>query len=167
MKIAFNGLADHVDIKSVGYKITLPTFWKTHIEKLSVRGYQIGPWIGEAHRKASEDLDQSISIDGKSAELKELVPDIIQPIDRSLCYVNDMGFSKDIIVEFVPEFTRTNFLFCEASFLHEDRSRAAEKEHLTTKQAALLATLMQVDDFRPFHFSNIYGDAAKNEEECF
>ncbi|RYZ52699.1 MAG: MBL fold metallo-hydrolase [Proteobacteria bacterium] len=42
-----------------------------------------------------------------------------------------------------------------------DRARAVAKAHLTTRQAALIAMTLSVEDFKIFHVSTIYGQGAE------
>ena len=75
---------------------------------------------------------------------------------QKISYITDVMYNRSNrqrIVEFVKG---SNHLFIEAVFLNQDREIAERKQHLTARQAGLLAGIAQVKQMTVFHFSPRY-----------
>lgn len=153
---------NHGNIGSIAYKFCFPSRQKIDAQKLSKDGILCGPWIKELQTlllKSPKDLaDNSIVIQNKTYQAKELVERYFifhKPL--SFGYVTDIGFTKENQVSLRNLLDPATFIICEASFLDKDEKRAAEKMHLTTKQAAQIAIDSNCKKLYTFHYSNIYG----------
>lgn len=153
----------HKDIPSIAYQLNFPTYWKTDINKILSDGLTPGPWISQLQAQ-DEIKDTSIDINGRAYIIKDLKERYFTAHVRSCAYLTDIGFTRDNLERLCRIFSQTYLFFCESSFRVEDAKRAREKDHLTSKQAALIAAKLGVKIFEPFHFSNIYG---KNEEDTY
>ncbi len=151
----------HLNIDSIAYQLVFPTFWKTNLDRILQDGLSPGPWISEVQQLGPDHQGAHLSISGKTFAVKDLIQRYFEPHYRSCCYLTDVGFTKDNLDKLHRYFSDTYLLFCESSFRHLDAWRAREKAHLTTKQAALIAALLGVKEFEPFHFSSIYGKDEK------
>jgi ribonuclease Z len=70
--------------------------------------------------------------------------------------VADCSYSTDNVDKIVGLARAADILFCEAAFLERDSEKARAREHLTARQAGLIAGSAGVKHFIPFHFSPRY-----------
>lgn len=84
-------------------------------------------------------------------ELKEKVLRIVP--GQKVAYVTDAVYSPANAAAIVDLAQGADLLFIETAFLHEEEARAAEKHHLTARQAGLLAREAGARRIVPFHFS--------------
>jgi ribonuclease Z len=75
---------------------------------------------------------------------------------QKLSYVTDAGYTPDNVEKIVALADRSDLLFIESPFLHEDAEIAARKMHLTAHQAGDIARRAGVRQFEQFHFSPRY-----------
>jgi len=141
-------------------------------------GLPAGPWLmdlKEAILQGKPD-DTPIRIGGKSGcnkpgekilplvFLKENIVKITR--GQRICYVTDAIYTDENVERILFLADHADHLFIEATFLHADREKAAQKHHLTARQAGLLARTAAVRRFSLFHFSPKYkgeGDALQHE----
>jgi ribonuclease Z len=135
--------------------------WKNGLEEL---GLPTGPWLrdlksavarGEPDRtevpvRWSEDgavRERTVSL----GDLKEKVLRIVP--GQKIVYVTDAGFTTPNIEAILDLARNADSLFIETAFTHEEEQRAAEKYHLTARQAGWLAREAGAKRLVPFHFS--------------
>jgi ribonuclease Z len=87
-------------------------------------------------------------------ELKEKVVRITP--GQKITYVTDVIFNEENAGKIVELADASDLLFIEATFLHEDVEKAAQKYHLTALQAGLLARRAGAKRIVLFHFSPKY-----------
>ncbi|HOO90514.1 MAG TPA: hypothetical protein PLA74_06790 [Syntrophales bacterium] len=75
---------------------------------------------------------------------------------QKISYVTDAVYNRDNAEKIVMLAKDSDLLFIEASFLDRDRKTAAEKYHLTAKQAGYLAGMAGAKLIRIFHLSPKY-----------
>jgi ribonuclease Z len=91
--------------------------------------------------------------------LDELAGDIAHvSAGQKVAYVTDAVYSAGNAARIIELARGADQLFIEAVFGHELAERAAEKFHLTARQAGLLARQAGAKFPTPFHFSPIYRD---------
>jgi ribonuclease Z len=90
-------------------------------------------------------------------ELKETVVKITP--GQKITYVTDVIFNEENARKIVELADASDLLFIEASFLHEDAEKAAQKYHLTALQAGMLARRAKAKRMVLFHFSPKYKGA--------
>jgi ribonuclease Z len=94
---------------------------------------------------------------GRQVTLGELKDRVVRITPgRSMAYVTDAVFSQENAGRIVEIAVGAEILFIEATFLDTDRQRAAQKFHLTARQAGMLAHRAGVKRIQPFHFSPKY-----------
>lgn len=92
-----------------------------------------------------------------SMTVGELAPSVTRiSSGQSLAYVTDVAYTDANRAEILSLTRKVDHLFIEAAFLHEDRSMAAIKHHLTAAQAGRLAADAEVGGLTVFHFSPRY-----------
>ncbi len=75
---------------------------------------------------------------------------------QKLSYVTDAGYTPDNVDRIVALVDRSDMLFIESPFLHQDAAIAERKMHLTARQAGEIARRAHVRRFQQFHFSPRY-----------
>ena len=138
--------------------------WKNRLVEM---GLGVGPWLRElknAVLRGDPDDTQvraSWRERGRTCEAGVLLGEIKERALRivpgqKVAYVVDAVFSE-ANVRSIVELTRgADLLFIEAVFLDEDSRRAAERYHLTARQAGEIARQAGVRRIVPFHFSPRY-----------
>ena len=140
--------------------------WKNRLSEL---GLEPGPWLQTFKRALlrGEPGESPISATRREGDrLQEIVLPLGELADhiahistgQKVAYVTDAvyhGANAERIVELARD---ADQLFIEAVFGDELSARAAQKYHLTARQAGTLARLANAKVAIPFHFSLIYHD---------
>lgn len=148
---------------SVAYRYEAPVRYHVLVEALERLGFAAGPWIKDLQTAvSSQNMEKRIQVAGgvyKASELSEQVLQRLEPF--SVGYLTDFVFSRYNLTRILNAMQGVTILICESCFSEEDRLKAFEKHHLTTRQAALIGALVEARTLQCFHFSSIYGaDAA-------
>ncbi len=128
-------------------------------------GLETGPWLTRFKKALYSRTDPKSTFVVETAggqkketfQLGQLAEQIaiITP-GQKIAYVTDVVYN-DANIERIIEFAgNADHLFIEATFLDKDRNMAAEKCHLTARQAGELAARAKVKQFSIFHFSPRY-----------
>jgi ribonuclease Z len=84
-----------------------------------------------------------------------------------IAYIGDAIYHAENEVRMLTIAEGADLLFIEAPFLHEDAGRAAEKYHLTARQAGTVARKAKVKRMHLYHFSPKYqGQGERLQEEA-
>ena len=144
-------------------------------EEIARRGFLPGRWIAElkaALRSGAgpETLLQPARQDGevRDCRLKELESMVTVTPGQKIGYVVDTRFNPDNLAVLLPLLRGATTLYCEASFLDEDRDQAAMRYHLTAAEAGALGRLAEAKRLRVFHYSSRYqgkGDRLREEAD--
>jgi ribonuclease Z len=143
---------------------------KTHVNvwknRLVEMGLKVGPWVGElkAAALAGAADDQAVRAwwresDGTHermlafGELKHAL-DFVP--GQKLCYVTDVVFHAANVARIAALARDADLLFIESVFLEEDVAHAAQKQHLTARQAGTIARVAGARNVVQFHFSPRY-----------
>lgn len=123
--------------------------WKSGLESL---GLPTGPWLKElksavARGEADDTLVEGIPLGTLRAHALRIVP------GQKIAYVTDVVFHAANAEAIVGLVQAADLLFIEATFAADEEERAAEKHHLTSRQAGLLARRAGAKRLIPFHFS--------------
>ncbi len=132
--------------------------WKSGLEEL---GLPTGPWLREVKYAALRgEPDATLFRAGdREVTLGELKDKVLRVVPgQKVAYVTDVGWSTDNAAAIVDLAREADVLFIESAFVHEEVRRAAEKRHLTSRQAGLLAREAGAKRLVPFHFSPKHQD---------
>lgn len=132
--------------------------WKSGLEEL---GLPTGPWLREVKYAALRGEPDStlFHANGREVSLGELRDKVLRVVPgQKVAYVTDVGWSESNAAAIVDLARGADVLFIESAFLHEEERRAAEKRHLTSRQAGLLAREAGAKRIVPFHFSPKHQD---------
>jgi ribonuclease Z len=127
---------------------------KNHVNimknRLEDAGLPVGPWLAQLKRavlrgepddtpfhvwwKEGGGLRQrQMTLGGLKENVLRIVP------GQKITYVTDVVHTPENAARIVDLARGSDYLFIEATFLHEEEARAAAKYHLTARQAGLLA----------------------------
>jgi ribonuclease Z len=132
--------------------------WKSGLEEL---GLPTGPWLREVKYAALRGEPDSTPFRAGDREvtLGELREKVLRVVPgQKVAYVTDVSYSTANAAAIVDLARGADVLFIETAFVHEEERRAAEKRHLTSRQAGLLAREAGVKRLVPFHFSPKHQD---------
>lgn len=138
--------------------------WKSGLEEL---GLPTGSWLrplkSAVARGAPDDTPVTVRWNGDSVggSLRERVVTLGELKDKALrivpgqkiVYVTDAVYSPANAEAIVNLARGADILYIESAFTHEEERRAAEKHHLTARQAGSLARAAGARRLVPFHFS--------------
>lgn len=135
--------------------------WKSGLEEL---GLPTGPWLRDLKsavaRGEPDDMPVPVSWreDGTTRERVVSLGDLREKVLRvvpgqKIAYVTDAGYTPQNAEAIVELARDADTLYIETAFTHEEERRAAEKYHLTSRQAGWLARAAGAKRLIPFHFS--------------
>ncbi len=158
---------DH-KIPSLAFSLKETTHINILKNELREMGLPSGRWLTELkERILREEADKTpVIISGRNDEkrliertlplgmLKERIVKVTP--GQKISYIADALYSEDNAEKIVDLAEGSDIMFIEASFLDVDAQRAAEKYHLTAKQAGTLARRAGAKRIVVFHFSPKY-----------
>jgi ribonuclease Z len=133
--------------------------WRDGLRQL---GLPVGPWLRDAKRAVRQGAPDHTEIcvrDGVIISLGELKKHALRTSrGQKIAYVVDLIYSERNIEKVIALAGDADQLFIETSFLDEDSAIAAERKHLTARQAGHIAKRAGVRSLIAFHFSARYRD---------
>jgi ribonuclease Z len=175
---------DEFQIRSVVLDHGTPCLAFSFEEKLRVNVWSeglkslqlgVGPWLKEAKRAvrrgAPDDSEVVVSPD-QSIPLGMLKQHVLRTArGQKIAYVVDTAYHEENVDRIITLARGADQLFIEAPFIDADADIAAQRRHLTARQAGDIAKRAGVARFVPFHFSARYReqeDRLRSEaEEAF
>jgi ribonuclease Z len=175
---------DEFQIRSVVLDHGTPCLAFSFEEKLRVNVWSeglkslqlgVGPWLKEAKRAvrrgAPDDSEVVVSPD-QSIPLGMLKQHVLRTArGQKIAYVVDTAYHEENVDRIITLARGADQLFIEAAFIDADADVAAQRRHLTARQAGDIAKRAGVARFVPFHFSARYReqeDRLRSEaEEAF
>jgi ribonuclease Z len=142
--------------------------WKSGLEEM---GLPTGSWLRDLKSAAArgEPSETPVSVrwreDGtvreRTVSLGELREKVLRIVPgQKIAYVTDAGYTPENAGAIVELARGADALFIETAFTHQEERRAAEKYHLTARQAGWLARAAGAKRLIPFHFSPKHGEEA-------
>lgn len=132
---------------------------KVRKDRLEQFGLAPGPWLQRLKQGYfGARWTERIALDnGQSMTVEELVQSLllVEPGEK-LAYATDFGASEENIERLTRLARHAHTLFCESSFLVEDRAQAERTHHLTTEACADIANRARARQLVAFHFSHRY-----------
>lgn len=133
--------------------------WKNRLEEM---GLPMGPWLHALKQAVLAHLpdDTPVRVPGPVphelplGRLRERLVRVVA--GQKIAYVVDCNFNPANARRIVDLARDADWLYIESPFLHEDVAHAAQKRHLTARQAGWLAHQARAKRVVPFHFSPKY-----------
>jgi ribonuclease Z len=158
-------ILDH-NIPCLGFAIKERFHVNIHKDQLAALGLETGPWLTGFKQALYEGRDSESEFEinrggGQSqrfrlGDLAEQIALITQ--GQKIAYVADVAYSPKNQKKIISLAKNADHLFIEAAFLEVHKDIAAEKHHLTARQAGTLAAKSGAKQFTIFHFSPRYAD---------
>jgi ribonuclease Z len=156
-------LLDH-GIPVLGVALKETEHLSVNKDRLERSGLAAGPWLSElknAVRRCDPDDTEidATAVDGtvRRQRLRDLVEEILfRTPGQKIAYFTDLGFTEENVKKAVKLAQDVDLMVCEAAFLHADEGLAADRGHLTARQAGELARACNASKLAPFHFSPRY-----------
>jgi ribonuclease Z len=162
-----SAILDH-RIPCLGFAIKERFHININKDKIAALQLQTGPWLTEFKQALydGKDPESEFKVNTGKKEVQQFrLGDLADQITmitpgQKITYIADVVYhpkNKDRIVSLAKN---SDHLFIEAAFLEADKDIALEKNHLTARQAGVLAAMARVKQFTIFHFSPRYTDQA-------
>ncbi len=132
-----------------------------HVRADAIAGLGLtpGPWLSYLKRLLLEDRGDALVPlpDGSKRKASDLeAPLIYSRRGQKLAYATDLDENALNHQALSALASDARVLYCEATFLEEDRELARATQHLTAKGCARIAVSARVEKLVPFHFSKRY-----------
>jgi ribonuclease Z len=131
--------------------------WKSGLEAL---GLPTGPWLRDLKSAVARGEPDGTLVpvrwneNERTVSLGELREKALRIVPgQKIAYVTDAEYTPANAEAIVDLARNADWLFIETAFTHEEERRAAEKHHLTARQAGWLAREARAKRLVPFHFS--------------
>ena len=163
---------DH-DIPCLAFAIEEKARLKVDKQQLATLGLGTGAWLRELKHAVLTGAPDSMPIElawrdasgmhattRSVAQLRDVILEVVP--GRRIGYVTDLRYTEANVQALTALLAGVDLLFIECVFLDCDREQAARKNHLTARQAGLIARRAGAKAVVPFHFSPRYeGRAAE------
>jgi len=161
---------DH-DVPCLAFAIEEKAHLKVDKERLAALGLGTGAWLRELKHAVLTGAADSMPIElawrdangmhaatRPVAELRDVILDVVP--GRRVGYVTDLRYTEANVQALTGLLAGVDLLFIESVFLDCDRAQGARKNHLTARQAGLIARRLGAKAVVPFHFSPRYDGRA-------
>jgi ribonuclease Z len=127
--------------------------------KLEKMGLPVGPWLNDLKRAIrSDDKDAVFTVEGKQLSLSDVKDVVLITEGQRISYVVDALGSEENIKKIIELVKDSDLLYIETYFMDRDKERAADRYHLTAKEAGMIAREANVERMIPLHISPKYMD---------
>lgn len=162
-----SAILDH-DIPCLGFAIKERFHININRDRIAALQLHTGPWLTEFKGAlyAGKDTGSKFEIKTGKKQIRQFrLGDLADQIamitpGQKITYITDVVYNSTNKQRIVSLAKDSDHLFIEAAFLETDKDMALEKNHLTARQAGVLAAMARVKQFTIFHFSPRYTDQA-------
>jgi ribonuclease Z len=157
---------DH-DIPCLSYAVEEKAHINVRKERVAELGFATGAWLRELKHAVLTGAPADTTIDvrwrdrdgdhavGRTvAELRDVILGVVP--GRRFGYVTDLRYTEANVQALAQMLRGVDSLFIECVFLDADRDHATRKNHLTARQAGVIARTVGARYVEPFHFSPRY-----------
>lgn len=162
---------DH-SIPTLGYAFQSDDLLRVNEENLRKLGLGPGQWIRRLMISFKKGERQgTMEVQGREFDIAYLQDELLIPVPGvKIAYVVDVVYNAENARKVVELARGARKFYCEATFVDEEYQRAADRFHLTARQAGMLAREAGVSELHICHFSKRYNgcydalyDEAKKE----
>jgi ribonuclease Z len=144
-------------IPVLGFSIVEDVHININKARLIERGFPVGPWLKDFKRAVKmEKDDEKFWVNGTAYTCKELEDLVIITKGQKITYITDISMDEENLDKAIALAQGSDILYIEAYFLERDRERALKRNHLTTKEAGIIARKAAVERFHVIHVSPKY-----------
>ena len=155
-------------IESLIYRLDERPAFRIDAARLTELGLRPGSWLGEikeyffTRRPGNVRLTVPLDNGGEKQiheidQLDELLKQIVSPQTiSSLGYISDIGFRAENIRTIAGFMAGVELLFCECTYLGEDKEKARVADHLCSEDVNQLLRMLRPAWFVPMHLSKTY-----------
>jgi len=180
--LAVRAVALNHRIPSLAFALEEPFHINVNKVRLHEAGLPVGSWLKEVKQAIWEGKSDSHTLDAtlyfehrkenRTFKLGDLRKQFVTMTrGQKIAYVVDCRYDTANEGKILELCLNADTLFCEAPFLDRDRDKAANRYHLTARQAGELGQKAKVQHLVVFHFSPRYtsqGDIIRQEaQEAF
>jgi ribonuclease Z len=157
---------DH-DVPCLAFAIEEKARLKVDKARLAGLGLGTGSWLRELKHAVLtgaqdatpiqvqwRDASGEHGVERSVAQLRDVILDVVP--GQRVGYVTDLRYTQANVQALGQLLADVDLLFIESVFLDEDSAQAARKNHLTARQAGLIARAVGAKAVVPFHFSPRY-----------
>jgi ribonuclease Z len=157
---------DH-DVPCLAYVIEEKAHVNVAKDRLAELGVSSGAWLGKLKHAVLTGTPDDVPIQvqwrdryGEHAmtrqvgDLRHLILDIVP--GQRIGYLTDLRYTEPNVETLSQLMHNVDVLFIESVFLDEDKAHGLRKNHLTARQAGLVARRVGARSVVPFHFSPRY-----------
>lgn len=156
---------DH-GIPCLGFAIKERFHVNINKDRIAALGLETGPWLTDFKQALYNGRDSESEFEIKAGggqaqrfRLGELAEQIaLVTRGQKIAYIADAGYGPENQERIISLAKDADHLYIEAAFLELHKDIAAEKCHLTARQAGTLAAKAGAKEFTIFHFSPRYTD---------
>ena len=156
---------DH-GIPCLGFAIKERFHVNINKDRLTALELATGPWLTDFKQALYDggDSDSEFEVKADSGEIRRFrLGDLANQVaivtpGQKIAYIADVAYSPRNREKIVSLAKDADHLYIEAAFLEAHKDIAAEKHHLTARQAGTLAARAGAKEFTIFHFSPRYTD---------
>ncbi len=165
--LSVKGVALNHRIPSFAFKVEEPFHININKVRLHEAGLPVGSWLKDVKQMIWENQPDSHTFratlyfehreEQQTFQLGEIKRQFVTMTPgQQIGYVVDCLFDQDNERKIVELCKNISTLYCEAPFLDRDGEKAANRFHLTAKQAGILGKKAGVRQLHVFHFSPRY-----------
>ena len=162
----------------LGFALEEPVHVNVWKARLNAMGLEVGKWLRDLKQAVVSDLPSTTPITALLRTGTRKVP-IVLPLGelrhavetvpgQKVAYIVDVRGHEENTARIERLAAGADTLFIECAFLHSELAHATQKNHLTARQAGILARQARVQRLVPCHYSTRYtgrGDELVREAE--
>jgi ribonuclease Z len=168
-------ILDH-GIPCLAFALQEPFHINIRKASLETLGLSTGPWLSRfkqlLYAKADPATRVQAPLSGAAGQFRTFALAVLTEqiahitAGQKIAYVTDVAYTSGNVEKIIDLVKGADHLFIEASFLHREREIALAKQHLTARQAGLIAHQAHVKRMTVFHFSPRYVNRKDLVEEA-
>ena len=140
---------------SLAFRLSEPERVNVDTSQFSALGLRPGAWV-KAFKDAPIEQAQ-LEIDGKQYDLETLRSQLLlRSSGEAIAYLTDFLLDEKALLKLESMLRANDMIVCESQYLHSDLELATRNFHMTSVQAANLATRVKAQELILFHLSRRY-----------